>query len=543
MSTHGVERELVHLDCTLRDGGYYNKWDFPSELVNRYLAAVHQAGVDIAEVGFRFWDNKGFKGACAFTTEAFLKSLDIPSGLRIGVMLNASDLLVEGELSTERLSELVPVAADQTALELIRIASHIHEFNPILPACEWIKERGYKAGINLMQISDRTDSELHQLASAASMYSPDVLYFADSMGGMTSEDVSAVVSALRTRWDGPIGIHTHDNMGLALSNSMQAIRDGATWIDSTVTGMGRGPGNARTEELVIELDDIRESHSNMVPLLNLVRTTFRPLKEKYGWGTNPYYYLSGKHGIHPTYIQEMLGDARYDDEDVLAAIDHLRENGAKHFSFTTLDSSSNFFRGNPGGNWNPRTVMEGRDVLILGTGPGVREHQAALQTYIEYKEPLVLALNTQEIISPELIDLRIACHPVRLLADAESHLKLSQPLITPASMLPSRLQGELKSKSLRDFGLEVAEGRFEFLPHHCVAPTPLVIAYALGVVTSGRASRILLAGFDGYPNEHSRNEEMDRLIHLYRSNSETPVISMTPSAYDVEIQSLYGMIR
>lgn len=112
--------------------------------------------------------------------------------------------------------------------------------------------------------------------------------------------------------------------------------------------MGRGPGNARTEELVIEAETLRPGRrANLVPLTTLIRRYFGPMKAECGWGTNPFYYLSGKYGIHPTYIQEMLGDTRYDEEDILAVIDHLRDTGGKRFSTSMMESARNFYRAAP----------------------------------------------------------------------------------------------------------------------------------------------------------------------------------------------------
>src|SRR5690606_28661363 len=140
---------------------------------------------------------------------------------------------------------------------------------------------------------------------------------------MTPEHCRTIISWLKTHWKGALGIHTHDNMGLALQNTLAALNEGVTWLDATVTGMGRGPGNARTEELAIELAERKGIQINLVPLMSVIREYFQPLKNKCGWGSNPYYYLSGKYGIHPTYIQEMLSDSRYDEEDILAVINHL----------------------------------------------------------------------------------------------------------------------------------------------------------------------------------------------------------------------------
>ena len=85
--------QIIHLDCSLRDGGYYNNWDFSDELINDYLQVLGSINVDFCEVGFRFAKNSGFKGSCAFTSEEFLNSLDIPENLKIAIMINASEFI------------------------------------------------------------------------------------------------------------------------------------------------------------------------------------------------------------------------------------------------------------------------------------------------------------------------------------------------------------------------------------------------------------------------------------------------------------------
>lgn len=119
-------------------------------------------------------------------------------------------------------------------------------------------------------------------------------------------------------------------MGQTIANSLQAVKSGVTWVDSTVTGMGRGPGNAQTEYLILALAEFRQSQGNLTKLFELIRKHFKPMQNRYGWGANPFYYLAGQYGIHPTYIQEMLQDSRYSEEDILAVIDHLKIVGGKN---------------------------------------------------------------------------------------------------------------------------------------------------------------------------------------------------------------------
>lgn len=533
--------EITLLDCTLRDGGYYNAWDFDPELVSDYLAAMGAARIDVVELGQRFLANTGFKGPHAYTSDEFLRTLDIPQGLRVAVMINGADLL--GNASIEQtLARLFPEAGHNSPVDIVRIACHLHEIADVLPASEWLNQNGYTVGVNLMQIADRTREEVIEVARTAASYPVEVLYFADSMGSMTPVQTAEIIGWLREGWSGPIGIHTHDNMGLALQNSKRAADEGASWIDATVTGMGRGPGNARTEEVVIAFDERTSGEADLVPLLTLIRKHMQPMKERYGWGTNPFYFLSGKYGIHPTYIQEMVGDPRYDEEDILAVIEYLRQEGGKKYRAASLDAARAFYSGPPTGSWKPESLLAGRDVLLLGTGPGALRHRSAIESYLQRHRPLVVALNSQSPIDESLIELRMACHPVRLLADAAEHQRLPQPLVVPASMLPERLRRALKDKTLLDYGIGIGQDQFAFAETCCTVPAALVICYALAMMASGKAERVLLAGFDGYEPGDRRNAEMEKILELYQAQEGIPrLVTVTPSVYPLAAESIYGM--
>lgn len=538
--------QIRFLDCTPRDGGYYNNWDFSPEQLGRYMRAVRAAGVDIVELGFRFIQTSGFKGPCAFTTDGFLRDLAIPAELTVAVMVNAADLFIDGDLETT-LERLFPVPAQETPVSLVRFACHAHEFLATLPAADWLSARGYRVGFNVMQITDRTKEEVLALAQAAARHPVDVFYFADSMGGMTPEQTREVIAWLREAWDGEIGVHTHDNMGLALANTLAALDAGATWVDSTVTGMGRGPGNARTEELALNLADRRHGRpTSFSALLDLIAEDFGPMKAAYGWGTNPFYYLSGKYGIHPIYVQEMLADRRFGTDDILAVIDHLRQIGGKKYDRSTLHGARNLGELEDTGDWSPRTMLNDRPVLILGNGAGVARHRAVIEQFIDSFRPTVIGLNTMSAVDSGRVDLRLACHPLRLVADQDEHMAQPQPLVTPVASLPEGLRNRLSTgKTLANYGLKVREATFEPGETGCVLPSRLVGAYALALAVSGGASHVYLAGFDGFASDDPRADEMQQILDLYLAWSGAPELTvLTPTRYrNVAVQSIYGLVR
>ena len=328
-----MSNEII-LDCTLRDGGYYTNWHFSSDLVNEYLLAMKHSYVNIVEIGFRSIQEHYSSGPFKFTTDEFLHKLNIPPELMVGVMINGSDLSSKTNL-IEILEELFPNPANESPVGLVRIASRYSEINKSLQAALWLKNYGYKVGLNLIHIGGMSHGNIQEITNKVKDYPIDVLYFADSTGSINPKDVNRIIKCLRNNWKGPIGIHAHDNMGLALLNTLMAMDSGTTWLDSTVNGMGRGPGNTKTEELLIETNRI----DNIIPLVSLIHKYFIPMRTHYMWGTNIFYYLSGKYGIHPTYIQNILSKSDYNIEDIISIINYLRLNDVEVFNFDILTNA------------------------------------------------------------------------------------------------------------------------------------------------------------------------------------------------------------
>ncbi|MDG2653745.1 pyruvate carboxyltransferase, partial [Vibrio parahaemolyticus] len=176
---------------------------------------------------------------------------------------------------------------------------------------------------NLMQAGGKPSEVIAEKVQTVAKANPDVIYFADSLGNMDSAEVTRIAEIVKQNWDGDIAIHTHNNMGQAMSNTMTARSNGVTWLDVTVTGMGRGAGNAQTENLLAELDGLDKYLPTAI--YELVIRHFEPMQRRYGWGSSLLYYLGAKNDIHPTYIQNMLSNPNYGTEEIVGAIEHLKK--------------------------------------------------------------------------------------------------------------------------------------------------------------------------------------------------------------------------
>lgn len=529
------------LDCTFRDGGYYNNWDFDYDIVEKYLTAMSLSGVDVVEIGFRFLPKPAFYGAFAYSTDDYLIYLKVPDNLKLSVMINASEFLLYpdgGEVAVDTYF----VKASSSPVSIVRVAVRVNEIISIKSIVLRLKELGYKVAVNLMQVDSLDDEKISMAAIEISMWDAvDILYFADSLGNLDPDSTRRIVKTLMSSWSGELGFHAHDNKSQALVNCIAAAIDGVTWLDSTLLGMGRGAGNVCTERLMIEAVYRKWGIYNINALYSLVINDFNLLQKKYMWGSNIFYHIAAIEGIHPTYVQELLSSDRYSLDQILLAIKNLNGNDALSYNANTLGVAIRCSSTRDGqGSWSPRAWINLREVLIIGAGPSTKRHIGAISNYINKNNPIVLCLNVNNAVPSELVSAYVACHESRILIESNQYRALKKPIILPLARVPKSVSPLLDGVDVLDYGLSISEDKIVVNDTGCTLPSLLAVGYALAVAISSQAKRILLAGFDGYASGDSRQDEMVEILDLYQQMGNTiQIISVTSTTYPIAQRSIY----
>ena len=530
-------KKIKILDCTLRDGGYYNKWNFTDTLVHKYLHAVNNANVDIIELGLRNLPQNDFFGAFAYTTDNYIDTLNIDKGITVGVMIDAGSIL-NSELSVDGVINSLFKAKEESRVDLVRIATHFDCIEQCKEIVEALKKLGYMVGLNLMQPHAVANQELSKVAELIQSWDMvDVLYFADSLGGMNDSDVVRIISALELGWSGDMGFHAHNNKGLAVSNILTAIEYGVIWIDSTILGMGRGAGNAQTENLLFELEG-RQLGYRANALFDLVLSEFMPLQNHYHWGESLLYSLAATNNIHPTYIQEMLADNRYSNKEALQAVEFMSSIDASHYDQNLLLQA----RGNISnkGSWSAKNWCENKEVLILGSGISLQTYKQGIIQYIENYRPVVISLNVKHDFPKNMIDVYASSNESKMLSEATLYSQLNQSLAIPNLLLTKVLGKEVPINNLWDYGLNIRQNTFIASETGCTLPYELSVGYALSLANAGGAKNISIVGFDGYGRDDIRQIRMNELLDLYYQQSHVPVVALTPSTYHLSQGSIYA---
>ena len=208
-------KDLKILDCTLRDGGYYNNWNFNNKFINNYLKLMSKIGVNLVEIGFRSLRDDRVMGNTAYSTNQFLSSLKIPNNLKIGVMVNASDFF-DGKLNFKEKLKKYFYNVKSYKIYFIRLACHFREIEKIIPIIKWLKKKNIVVTINLMQISEIKSAKINikKIFSKFEKAGVDVLYLADSLGCMTQKNVKDIFKLFKKNWKKPMGFHPHDNLNM-----------------------------------------------------------------------------------------------------------------------------------------------------------------------------------------------------------------------------------------------------------------------------------------------------------------------------------------
>ena len=524
------------LDCTLRDGGYYNQWEFSSNLVRDYLEVMAAYNVDYVELGLRQFTNDSYRGAHAYTTSQYLDRLVLPNVPMYGAMIDAKTVLTKNLSQEECIDQLFSDISSEK-IGLVRVAAHFEEVEFCLPMLKRLKAKGYLVGLNIMQASLRNPKELEALSTLFSDWDcVDVIYFADSLGSMLPSDMEMVFGAIRKNWSKDIGFHSHNNLGKAVTNVGIAIELGCTWIDGTITGMGRGAGNAETEFLLLD-PNIKSSSVDHTNLFRLVETHFDSLKKLYGWGTTIPYYLGALNDLHPTYVQELCADRSLDPKQIPKIIADLGKipNPAS-FDKTTLDRVKSKIEPNQGmidGQMVP-PFMEGREVVLVAQTEISAKYRASLEDYCAEKQPILVSINQPR--SSIKYDLVIISHNAKFRDDESTYRDDCHRYVAPKAMFTG-----ININIEYDYGVSVTQKKFKNCGSYACVPNRLTLAYAISFCIDAGAKEINLVGFGGFDLEDQRHKEMQEFLQILALDTEIELHSLTPTTFTIPELSIHAI--
>ena len=302
-----VREDIKVFDCTIRDGGLVNDFHFTDEFVKAHYETCVAAGVDYMEIGKN--NSPTLQSPEEFGKWNFCKEEDIRS--IVGDNDTNLKIAVMSDIGRTVGSELLPKS--ESVVDMIRIATYIHQLPAAIELINDAHAKGYETTVNIMAISKSFDDELNEVLDALSKTPVDVIYIADSFGSFYPEQINRLTEKylnIAEATGKQIGIHAHNNLQLAYANTIEAMTYGASYLDVTISGLGRGAGNCPMELLI---GFLKNPKYKMMPVLKFIEEFIVPLEKELDWGYSIPYMLTGQLNEHPRTAMKARdeGDTEY----------------------------------------------------------------------------------------------------------------------------------------------------------------------------------------------------------------------------------------
>ena len=313
-------RRIRVLDCTIRDGGICNDWDFSKEQVQRTHRSLAAAGIDYMEIGYLtkaglFDPSK--VGPWKFCKEDVLREVVEDSPMKLAAMVDIGRI----DLDAMR-------PADDSVLDVLRIATYAHQMDEALQILDRALELGYETFMNVMAVSVLSPKEVDEFLTRLAGSGVHNVALVDSFGALFPYHVRYLIRKYQNYLGEGIrvGVHCHNNQQQAFANSIAAIDEGVDFVDATIHGMGRGAGNCPLELLLLYLDNPRYT---VEPILELV-DEFAGLRDELRWGYHLPYAITGHYNLHPRQaIERMATPDRYKCRDMFERLSKRLDEAAK----------------------------------------------------------------------------------------------------------------------------------------------------------------------------------------------------------------------
>lgn len=387
------KNNLMLLDCTLRDGGYVNDWNFGFLGAREIIRLLTKANVDVVEVGFlRNKDKYDSEVTVCNKIEELNKLLPKNTCNTI-----YSAMAMRSNYDIEKLSPY-----NGTGIEMIRVTAHDYDIEEGLEFAQKVKDKGYKLSINPINIMGYSDERILWIINKVNKIQPYQFSIVDTFGSMKRRDLDRIVSIVDNNLDKNIrvGLHLHENM--ALSNCLAQVfidkhLDRPVAVDGSLMGMGRIPGNLPIELIADYCNEYTDNYYDIDYLMDAIQDHILQLKGHAEWGYTPAYFLSAKYNLHRNYAEYYINKGDITNKDINQILSRFDNSKKTAFDAQYADELYENYKNNSiddSHDWELlKYELKGKDVLILAPGYSIREKKEDIKNFVQETNVKVISVN------------------------------------------------------------------------------------------------------------------------------------------------------
>ncbi len=524
--------KIYMLDCTLRDGGYVNNWDFGQQVISNIAENISIASVELIECGFLSQQKTTTQEKSIFQTVSEAeKYFEKVRKNNLALMINC------GECDTE---EIEPYTGGK--IKTIRIAFHKHQFNEAQNICLKLQSKGYTVFFQPMVTMRYTDKELLELIQWTNENRPEAFYIVDSFGTMRKKDILRIFYLIDNNLckDIKIGFHSHNNLQLSFSNAQELIALNSKReiiIDTSIFGMGRGAGNLCTELMIQYINENIENKYNIIPILETMDEYIMPIFKRHSWGYSVPYYIAAVNDCHPNYATYLTNMQTLFVKDINSIIKMVQSDKKYIFDKEYINQLYSEYQKRFIDDTETIKKIEelclGRRVLILAPGKTLLTNRDKILKYVADYNPIVISINHISDIVP--------CDRVFV-----SNLKRFKGIKDVINQIGDKLI--CTSNIICEDNVCTVNYSSYLNEEDAISDNSGIMI--LNVLKKVKVKKIALAGYDGFDNNQFNNYYDDKMInsidaekmndvnnaivsYLKRNKDFMEITFITPSLYKI----------
>lgn len=485
--------DIKLLDCTLRDGGYVNDWEFGhNNLVNIFERLV-DANVDIIEIGF-LDERRPFD-----INRSIMPDTDCVERIYGG--LNRKQAMVVGmiDYGTCDLKNIKPCS--ESFLDGIRVIFKKHLRKPAMEYCAELKKLGYKVFAQLVSVTSYEDDEMMDLIHIANEVKPYAVSMVDTYGLMHQDNLIHYFEMLNENLDSEIGIgyHAHNNFQMGYANCIEMLShkvDRMMLVDGSIYGMGKSAGNAPIELIAMHLNSVYNKNYHISQILEAIDVNIMDFYKPATWGYNMFYYLAASNDCHPTYVSDLMNKRTLSVKSINEILSKLQGEKKLLYDKEYIEQLYKQYQDIDVDDTEDLAILEKefacREVLIVGPGNNVKKQKDKIEAFIKEKKPIVVFINfIEEELHTDYLFLSNSKRYVQLATKLSQQFNDFKVIATSnVTKTSGRFDFTLKYSSLLDEKAEIIDNSFIML---------------LKVMEKIKVSDVSLAGFDGYIGGRKQN--------------------------------------
>jgi 4-hydroxy 2-oxovalerate aldolase len=523
------------LDCTLRDGGYINQWNFGNENIPKIIKDIERSGIEIIECGFI--EDKDYDAETSVYPNEKKMSL---------AFTKKQDTMYVGMIALGDIDPLKISKRTKNGIDGIRLTFHKDDSDEEFRQAKILMEKGYEVFIQPVGTTTYSDYELIELISRVNKLHPFAFYIVDTLGVMYPEDVHRIYSIINHNLDSniKIGFHSHNNLQLSFANAQLFIsegikREGGVIIDSSIYGMGRGAGNLSTELITQYINQTYGHKYDPLPLLNVADVYLSQIYMKTPWGYSIPYYLSAVNNCHPNYSNYLMTKKSLNVSDIAKILNLIPDNSKELYNKKLIESLYLEYQSSDIDDSDTIVKLKeafGNDktILVIASGNSIKENTEIINKWIKEHDCIIVHINTiKEYIPADYLFLSNSKK-----SESTSNIDPSVKTILTSNITKSDIKADYRVNysSLLGNNSELDNAGLMFIS----------LLIRLGV------KKVELAGFDGFKYDSKdylefvsgsymqkdldyRNEKIS--VELWRFSQYIDIDYLTPTMYNMDVKN------